>query len=362
MEGLISYCFRNGEGKILSAKNQYISMLPASNMKIISGYAAYRILGSQFTMKTKFICEGNRLLISGDPCPLMGGEDLSKILSDMDVRNLGSIVFDNTVMDHSHFGYGWEIDDMGKCYQSRIVPYAINEGCTDSAENIFSPMMQPDDLHAKCRYSVPDQYYNFSHYIGKILGTNKDPTYEINQVENVDTGYVHQEPLTDILKHIEIHSCNFSIEVLTKYLSYRKGKRKGNWHDSVEIIDKMISTMGINTEGIRIVDGSGLSRHNLLTTSFLSEFIWNVGKRGDYDFIHLLPSPGNGTISGRLTDLGDMNINAKTGSFSYCSSLSGYIGKLDVYFSIFLNNFNLDDGEIASKVDDILRNFVNENL
>lgn len=362
MAGLISYCFRNSEGRILSAKNESISMLPASNMKIISGYAAYRMLGSQFTMKTKFACEDHRLIISGDPCPLLGSEDLSKMLSEMNVKSLYSIVFDNTVMDNSQFGYGWEIDDIGACYQSRIVPYAINEGCTDSADNIISPLLQSEEVHAKCRYSVPDQYYNFSHSIGKVLGAKKDPTYEINEVENVGNVYVHQERLTDILKHIEIHSCNFSIEVLTKYLSYIEGERKGNWNDSVKIIGKMISKMGINTEGIRIVDGSGLSRHNLLTTSFLSEFIWNVGKEGDYDFIHFLPSPGNGTISGRLADLKEMNINAKTGSFSYCSSLSGYIGKLDVYFSIFLNNFNLDDGEIASKVDDTLRSFVNGNL
>jgi D-alanyl-D-alanine carboxypeptidase (penicillin-binding protein 4) len=120
--------------------------------------------------------------------------------------------------------------------------------------------------------------------------------------------------------------------------------------------------MGLNSDCVSIVDGSGLSRHNLMTTDFLSEFLYRVGSGKDRDFIHFLPSPGSGTMSGRLSDLKEMNINAKTGSFSYCSSLSGYIGNNDAYFSIFLNNFTTGNDEISAEVDDILRSFLDGNL
>ncbi len=361
MTGIISYCFRDGDGKIIKRKNEHMSLLPASNMKIVSGYSAYRILGPLYTLRTKFYIDGDKLIVSGDPCPLLRYGDLTELGSNENLHDLKHVVFDNTVLDDAESGYGWEIDDADYCYQSKIVPYSMNEGCSDSRDRFRSLEDCGNPLHSTCRYSIPNQYENFAYFIGKFAHT-ENIDYKKDVVEGSEKAIVHGEKLIDVLRHIEIYSCNFSIEVLTKFLSYVKEQRRGNWEDSVQIIMKLISDMGINCDGIKIVDGSGLSRHNLLTTDFLSEFLYHIGKSGDFEFIHLLPSPGNGTISSRLSDMKDYEINAKTGSFSYCSSLSGYIGKMNVYFSIFLNNFILSDNEIAAQVDQVLRDFINGNL
>lgn len=359
MAGIISTCFRDSDGNILQSSNETMSLLPASNMKVVSGYSAYKILGREFNFVTKFSNTGDRLYVSGDPCPLFSLSDMRNILRNKENGDITGITFDDQVLDNLPYGSGWEIEDSPYCYQTCIVPYSVNEGCIPSKKIRYSKLKDQVN-HKDDSMSVNNQYRHFTMALSNIIGHKLD--FKIGHLDTAEYNSTYEKKLTDILHHIEEFSCNFSIEVVTKYLSHHVSGGRGNWKESTKIIENLMKELNLDMEGIRIIDGSGLSRQNLLTTSFLSDLIFRIKQGKNKEFIDLLPSKGEGTLKNRLNKMDDLKIRAKTGSFQYCSSLTGYISSLDVSFSIILNNFNESDQQLRERIDDILMNFVSSRM
>jgi len=96
----------------------------------------------------------------------------------------------------------------------------------------------------------------------------------------------------------------------------------------------------------------------LLSTNLLGSLINKIERGSHSMFLDLLPEPGTGTLKNRLLEFKDLGIHAKTGSVSYCSSLTGYIRKYNVSFSIIINNSIDKPEELSNSVDNILRDFL----
>lgn len=354
--GIVSYCFRNSEGTITESRNEKLTLLPASNMKIVSGYAAYKILGADFALRTTFSVDGKSLVIYGDPTPLLTREKLRSLIqgNEKKLSGIKEILFSTLTFDALEFGPGWAIKDIGNCYQTRVVPFAVDEGC-------FCAEGGCDDekpLHDVAKSSVGDQYRHFSAVLSDLIGNGTVLKVSTTDSPRGTILFEYREKLSDILSHIETYSCNFSAEVLTKYLSYRMNGEKGNWTGSTDIINGLMKSTCRFDHNIRIVDGSGLSRINLLTTEFLTDLMHSIYSAGDVGFLEMLPSPGSGTLRDRLSDLGNLGLHAKTGSLEYCSSLSGYIRETESFFSIIINNSIDSPKEIMGEIDSILMNHI----
>ena len=87
----------------------------------------------------------------------------------------------------------------------------------------------------------------------------------------------------------------------------------------------------IDTSSIKLVDGSGLSRYNLITanmTASLLHYMWNH-KNPDVRvaYYNSLPIGGvDGTLEDRFRRWpAYRNVRAKTGTFTAASTLSGYV-------------------------------------
>ena len=118
-------------------------------------------------------------------------------------------------------------------------------------------------------------------------------------------------------------------------------------------------SLGMNVENLRLRDGSGLSRHNLVspnTSVSLLEMMWEHPYR-TY-FIESLPLSGlTGTIRKRMigTDA-EQNVRAKTGTIGYVSSLSGYAWTQSgepIIFSIMANHFTIPTSQVRAIQDQI---------
>ncbi|NNE33685.1 MAG: D-alanyl-D-alanine carboxypeptidase/D-alanyl-D-alanine-endopeptidase [Rhodothermales bacterium] len=123
---------------------------------------------------------------------------------------------------------------------------------------------------------------------------------------------------------------------------------------------------GIDTSRIQLVDGSGLSRYNLVTarmTSKLLEFMWHgddAGKRSA--FLESLSVGGvDGTIGSRFRSPAmSGRVMAKTGTVSNVSSLSGYVTTNDgipLAFTIMSNNFTVETDTVRTVQDKIVTAF-----
>ncbi len=94
--------------------------------------------------------------------------------------------------------------------------------------------------------------------------------------------------------------------------------------------------LGFDPGTFRLVDGSGLSRYDLLTPLELAAVLERM--RSNTDFVASLPIAGrDGTLAGRLIGTPAAGVvRAKTGSMSGVSTLAGYVG--DRWILVFMDN------------------------
>jgi D-alanyl-D-alanine carboxypeptidase/D-alanyl-D-alanine-endopeptidase (penicillin-binding protein 4) len=153
-------------------------------------------------------------------------------------------------------------------------------------------------------------------------------------------------PLRDIVKVINKNSQNFFAEQLLKTIGLEV-KNYGTFENGVEGCKEVFEEMGINPESMVMVDGSGLSRLNMVTPRQIVNLLTYMYNSSQYvPFYNSLPIAGvDGTLAGRLKNSrAEGRVRAKTGFLGFARSLSGYAMTADnepVVFSIIGNNFNV---------------------
>lgn len=161
-----------------------------------------------------------------------------------------------------------------------------------------------------------------------------------------------QELLTPLLK---LSNNNMS-EVLLKTMG-RKTADAGTAAAGVAAVTDFLKYHGLDTTNFKQVDGSGLSRRNLLSTQDLTDLLLIANKQPWFNtWYNALPIAGNadrmigGTLRNRLRGTAaENNLHAKTGSLSGVSSLSGYITDAEGHrlaFSMVTNNYVADGAQI----------------
>ncbi len=122
----------------------------------------------------------------------------------------------------------------------------------------------------------------------------------------------------------------------------RKNRERGDDEAGTAVVRSWLARNGIPTDSLEILDGSGLSRLDLVTPEATARLLVAVAKTNSATTFHdSLPIAGrDGTLGSRL-QRGAGRIFAKTGAISYVHSLSGYAvadnGEVLV-FSIFCND------------------------
>ena len=158
--------------------------------------------------------------------------------------------------------------------------------------------------------------------------------------------YSHlSEPLTLILKELNTFSNNFTAEQIIKTIAAERFGTPGSHAEGLKLVTDFLRILNVDDTGIAIVDGSGLSRKNLMTTKAITDLLTAMYSKFDSgpDFITALRVLGtNGINSKRLSDSpAKGQIRAKTGTLRKVSTLAGYVanntGKVFSY-ALFLNN------------------------
>lgn len=116
----------------------------------------------------------------------------------------------------------------------------------------------------------------------------------------------------------------------------------------LEIVKAFLKEAGVNTSGLALTDGSGLSRNDMVTAEASVQLLSYMARhRYAGAFREALPIAGiDGTLRNRMKGTtAENNVRAKTGSLSSASSLAGYLttaGGENLAFSIMVNNYPVD--------------------
>jgi D-alanyl-D-alanine carboxypeptidase/D-alanyl-D-alanine-endopeptidase (penicillin-binding protein 4) len=165
-------------------------------------------------------------------------------------------------------------------------------------------------------------------------------------------------PLLEDLRITAKVSQNLHAELALRAAA-RARRNVGSFEAGMEEMKAFLSEAGIDATAWHLMDGSGLSRLDLVTPAAvvkLLRYMYDSPARDD--FLSLLPiGAQDGTLSGRFTETAAAGrIHAKTGSLSHVSALSGYIERLTgewVAFSILVNNYNSRVAEVRGIMDRI---------
>jgi D-alanyl-D-alanine carboxypeptidase/D-alanyl-D-alanine-endopeptidase (penicillin-binding protein 4) len=325
-------------GELLFAQNGSRSLAPASNEKLPLTYAALARLGPTFRIATEVLGQGAQsgttwsgaLVLKGNGDPTLSRADLRSLALQVratGVRRItGGVVGDESSYDTRRTVAGWK----PSFYIGESAP--ISALVVDRAR-VGSYTTRNPALSAATAFRSALRTAGIS-----VAGTVRVGRAQ-DWLEPIAT--VSSPTLATMIRFMDRESDNFTAEMLLKQLGLAELGR-GTSAAGASVVMDALSEAGVPTAGVRIVDGSGLSRLDRLTTNALGAVLqaaWDDPVIRTY-LVAALPVAGvNGTLRSRLGRAPTRGrVLAKTGTTSEASALSGYVA--DRYaFAVVQNGY-----------------------
>jgi len=347
------------------------------------------------------ILTGNLYIkFSGDPyLTLEDLRDMLDRLSEQHVKRVqGNIVIDDTVIDRSTWPPGRVIDDKIFCYAAPVTATIIDRNCFNLSVKSNKRLPHPTvvknnslgiviDNRAvtkrskRASYSLDlkpsiinsNNHYTLRGYLSPKIGllsfavALQNPnlaTYDIlagllrkHSIRYSNIVYGKTPPLAKtlaennspelafLIKNMLKKSDNLIADSLLKKLGEKYFSAQGSWKTGRNAVQAILgSKTDIDFQHVVMVDGSGLSRNNIVTPNAfvkLLNFAYSELSESDLLFTSLPSSGRDGTLKHRLGGAILDKVHAKTGSMHGISSLVGYIQTTNnqtLAFSILIND------------------------
>ncbi len=171
------------------------------------------------------------------------------------------------------------------------------------------------------------------------------------------------EKLIDIIKETNYRSVNLFAEHMINLVGYVK-TGDGSTASGLRVLENHWKSK-INTDGLHVNDGSGLSRSNAISAyHFVQLLAWMKESQHASPFIASLPVAGEtGTMRNICKNQsGHGKIAAKSGSMTRIKSYSGYVesasGKT-LAFAIIVNNFEGSSSTLSTRMQTLMNAMAN---
>jgi D-alanyl-D-alanine carboxypeptidase/D-alanyl-D-alanine-endopeptidase (penicillin-binding protein 4) len=173
--------------------------------------------------------------------------------------------------------------------------------------------------------------------------------------------------LSDIIEVLNHESVNLYAEHLLKELGKVK-KGNGTTSSGIEVVKEFLASLEVETTGIFIEDGSGLSPQDAVNSKGIATLLWQMKKKGKYftDFYNSLPEAGkDGTLKNVFKEPEFAGaLRAKSGTMLRVKSYAGYITAKsgnELAFSIIVNNFTGSSSSLVGYIANILKETILTN-
>ncbi|MFM9874617.1 MAG: D-alanyl-D-alanine carboxypeptidase/D-alanyl-D-alanine-endopeptidase [Fimbriimonadaceae bacterium] len=360
-----------------------LRMVPASNQKILSSVFAFDKFGSDFRFETKFWRDGDNVYIDAPGDMTITPEQLETAKVALGVSGKGYVYVKQLYRFEA--GPSWEKDDLTFRYAPQITALCVNRAQFNvigdkgiplvpswtgiNIEHILGigPSESSFDLNNRRvtirgqidpkattlgSFALPDPDRVAARFFGRTFIATKNMPHR-------PPDYIIQSPqFASIAKMCLKPSDNLLAE---SFLLTASGA--SNYADAEKtLVDHLTKAANLPAGSIRPEDGSGMSRHNLVTPFALAQVLRHAYLQPYRDdFINALPSPGTGTLKSRMNGL---NVIAKTGTLDSVSCLSGFVWLNNgepVVFSIMMNHYVITAVQ-ARKIQDTIVQSIQDSL
>jgi D-alanyl-D-alanine carboxypeptidase/D-alanyl-D-alanine-endopeptidase (penicillin-binding protein 4) len=313
-------------GAVLFQQNGNRPLAPASNEKLPLTYAALVRLGTTFRIETDVLGEGTQdgtqwtgsLVLKGNGDPTLSRADLRELaaqVKSLGIRSVtGGVSGDESAYDARRIVAGWKpsffIDESPPLSalvvdRARVGPVVTRTPALAAATAFRDALRRAGiAVDGPVRTGLADEW-------SELLASVSSPT------------------LASMVRFMDRESDNFTAEMLLKQLGLAELDR-GTSAAGATVVMQTLAEAGVPMTGVRIVDGSGLSRLDRLTATALGGLLkaaW-ADPAVRPALLAALPVAGvNGTLQHRLSKPPARGrVLAKTGTTASASSLSGYVG------------------------------------
>jgi D-alanyl-D-alanine carboxypeptidase/D-alanyl-D-alanine-endopeptidase (penicillin-binding protein 4) len=323
-------------GAVVYARNQSLALIPASNEKLPVAYAALSLLGPGYRFNTEVVGRGTLvgdvwhgdLWLRGFGDPTLEPADLDALAAEVTswgIRRVdGAVIGDESWFDALRVGPGWQrrfYIEESPPLSALVVSRGRYRGRTSAnpalaAASLFRQALEAKDVRVAGRTR------------SGVLTTMGLPL-----ARDVS------EPLSDVVRFMGRESDNYTAEVLVKQLGALYAAQ-GSTAAGVRVLRAVLAAAGVPLAGVRLADGSGLSRLNRLTASALVALLeagLAEGELRDAFLASLAVAGVDGTLEDRLEGRPARGqVIAKTGTTTAASALSGFVR--DRYVFAILQN------------------------
>ncbi|MHC5737375.1 D-alanyl-D-alanine carboxypeptidase/D-alanyl-D-alanine endopeptidase [Nostoc sp.] len=406
-------------GPTLYSRDAQKYFTPASNLKLLTTAAALQELGANFRIRTSIYQNGNGVLrVVGRGDPSLSDTELQKLaqqLKQKGITQIQQLSADDSYIQGDIVNPTWQWEDVQSSdgvpvssfilnkniFSFKLVPQAVGKSLQvlwiDPGEakqwriinqSVTVPQNQPSYVNVTRELSgtvlriqgqlatnseeslidlpVVDPNYYLLRRFRTALATKKitlGQTLVVNGgVNRQEIAFVESPPLAELLAETNLNSNNLYAEALLRALAVKKTRLKNQTSADVglEVVKASLTKLGVDPANYILVDGSGLSRRNLVTPEAFVQILRGMAKTpAAYIYRASLPVAGkSGTLKGRFQDTpAEGIVQAKTGTLTGVVSLSGYMNapKYEpLVFSIIVNQSDQSATVVRQAIDEVV--------
>lgn len=398
--------------------NRYF--IAASNVKLLTTAAALQQLGAEFRIRTSIYDTGAGVLrVVGRGDPSLSAAQLKELAQQL--KRQGVQVVQQLVVDDSYFqgdaiNPTWEWEDVQADYGTAVNSLILHQNAVEltlSPQQLDQPLKATwSDPIAGLQWQIDNRSVTaqagvagdveVSGVLGKPtlqitgqLASDAEPesfglaildpaAYFLQHLDNAleaegirvintlieasgvggqfpkgrEVAGVVSPPLADLLVEINQDSNNLYAEVLLRTLGAATDTNATE--TGLNTIKATLTALGVEPESYVLVDGSGLSRRNLVSPEAIAQTLQRMAQTPESQIYRAsLPVAGiSGTLRRRFRDTKAQGIvQAKTGTLTGISALSGYIDVptyQPLVFSILVNQSDQSAAILRQAIDEIV--------
>ncbi len=393
---------------------------PASNAKLLTTAAALQQLGANFRFRTSVYLSGNDLHVVGRGDPSLSDLQLialAKQISQKGIRQINQLIVDDSYIRGEIVNPSWQWEDIESDYGAPINSLILNQ-------NVFNLKLQPQtigkplqvvwtDINEAKQWQVINESVTTREDLPKSINITRDLSKPILRIQGQLTeksnpeiislpvpapaeyflrhfrnalatekitvaqafvsvaqrkneqeiAAVESPPLSQLLAETNLNSNNLFAEASLRSLAVKKLPTDPNQSSAdagLEVMKATLTQLGVDPKTYVLVDGSGLSRKDLVTPEAFVQILRAMRRSPQAEvYLASLPVAGkSGTLKNRfLHTPAEGIVQAKTGTMDGVVSLSGYVNPLHydpVVFSIIVNQTEQPIAVVRQAVDEIV--------
>lgn len=379
----IGVCVREVGGTERFSKNGDERLTPASNQKLLSVAYALARLGPSTQFETRIWKTAKGWYVDAPGHPDLSYADLAAARESLGIKK-GSAIFVRQAYT-PRFGPGWEWDDLPNRYAAQPAAFTVDRGGFELWGHNKRFFLKPANYGVTVKAMGGSRRrvaYDLSSRVIRVWGPKPAAAMPIDTLavpapdeaaamalggklvatadpppETTPDLVLRGAPLSQIATVCLQDSDNNYAENLLLMAAAKEGPLGDDpYETAAQRLKAFLATdVGIESDAVRPVDGSGLSRHNLVTPRALAKLLEFGNATWGTLWTDAMAKSGVGTLKSRLAG---SPFRGKTGSLNSVQSISGYsvdAASKPLVIVLVFNNTVASASEIRTIQDAIVR-------